>query len=113
MVSTDKKANLVSAREKIDEAAKSGARIVTLPECFQSPYATDQFEEYSEEIPKDLSRCNQDDHPSMYMLREAAMENEIYLIGGSVRANNLYILVLSLSPSLSLYCVLKPFKQQQ
>lgn len=84
MVSTDKKANLSSAREKIDQAAEAGARIVTLPECFQSPYATDQFEEYSEEIPSNLSRCNETDHPSMYMLRKAAMENEIYLIGGSV-----------------------------
>lgn len=84
LVTADKQANLVSARKSIDEAVRNGASMVSLPECFNSPYATDQFPVYAEEIPMDLSLCTREAHPSTTMLREAAIENNVYIIGGSI-----------------------------
>lgn len=101
-VTTDKTENLRSARRYIDEASKRGSRIVTLPECFQSPYATDKFEEYSEVIPGDLSVCSKDEHPSMYMLREAAKANGVYVVGGSIPerdADKIYNTSVAIDPS--------------
>ncbi|KAJ1997223.1 Carbon-nitrogen hydrolase, partial [Coemansia thaxteri] len=42
-VSAQKTANLVSARSKVLAAAKAGANMVVLPECFNSPYGTQYF----------------------------------------------------------------------
>ena len=39
------------AIDKIDEAAAKLAQIVVLPECFNSPYGTNFFPEFAEEIP--------------------------------------------------------------
>jgi hypothetical protein len=39
----DKSANLLHAQEKVREAAKAGAGIIVLPECFNSPYGCDYF----------------------------------------------------------------------
>lgn len=36
----DKKANLEHAAVKVKEAAGTGAKLVVLPECFNSPYGT-------------------------------------------------------------------------
>eukprot|EP00940_MAST-03C_sp_MAST-3C-sp2_P002256 g2256.t1 len=84
MVSEDKERNLAATRKAIAEASKNGASVVSLPECFQSPYATDQFPVYAEEIPENLADCDASKHPSTTMLREAAKENKVYLIGGSI-----------------------------
>jgi len=75
LVSDDKQQNLQNARKKIDEAAKAGAKLISLPECFNCPYSTDSFGPYSEPVP---------DGPSCQMLSAAARENSIYLIGGSI-----------------------------
>jgi len=84
LVTADKRANLISAREAIDDAVSNGAAMVSLPECFNSPYATDQFPVYAEEIPTDLLSCTETSHPSTAMLRQAAIDNNIYVIGGSI-----------------------------
>jgi len=44
---------LTAARaiDKIDEAATQLAQIVVLPECFNSPYGTNFFPEFAEEVP--------------------------------------------------------------
>jgi predicted amidohydrolase len=34
----------------VQEAAKNGAQVVVLPECFNSPYGTSYFPEYAEEL---------------------------------------------------------------
>ncbi len=39
------------AIDKIDEAAAKLAQIVVLPECFNSPYGTNFFPEFAEEVP--------------------------------------------------------------
>lgn len=43
-------------------------------ECFNSPYGIQYFEEFSEEIPGETSTT----------LSEAAKENSVYVIGGSI-----------------------------
>lgn len=66
--------NLSRARKFIKEAAGEGAKIVVLPECFNSPYGTGFFPEYAERIPGESSQ----------ILSEAAKENQLYLVGGSI-----------------------------
>ncbi|KAJ8793308.1 hypothetical protein J1605_000303 [Eschrichtius robustus] len=73
-VSSVKSDNLARACGLIWEAAKQGAKIVSLPECFNSPYGTKYFPEYAEKIPGD----------STQKLSEVAKECGIYVIGGSI-----------------------------
>lgn len=56
-------------------------QIVTLPECFNSPYGTKYFSEYAETIPDGFTSKK---------LSEIAKELKIYLVGGSIpeRDNN-------------------------
>ncbi|KAL1873821.1 hypothetical protein VTK73DRAFT_736 [Phialemonium thermophilum] len=78
----DKAANLAHAREKVLEAAKTGAKIVVLPECFNSPYGCDYFPSYAEQLkpfPPSAERS-----PSFAALSDIAQEAGIYLIGGSI-----------------------------
>jgi omega-amidase len=79
---TDKAANLSHARSKVLEAAKAGAKLIVLPECFNSPYGCQYFPKYAETIlpsppPKDQA-------PSWHTLSSIAVEAEAYLIGGSI-----------------------------
>jgi len=74
-VGSNKSDNLARAVSKISEAVQRGANIVSLPECFNSPYGTQYFKEYAESVPTGQS-CE--------ALRAAAAENKVYLIGGSI-----------------------------
>ncbi|KAF5923909.1 hypothetical protein HPG69_010338 [Diceros bicornis minor] len=73
-VSSVKSDNLTRACGLVQEAARQGAKIVSLPECFNSPYGTNYFPEYAEKIPGE----------STQKLSEVAKECGIYLIGGSI-----------------------------
>ena len=73
-VSAKKSENVSRAVQKIKEAAMQGAKIVALPECFNSPYGTSYFPEYAETIPGETYDA----------LRAAAKDNQVYLIGGSI-----------------------------
>ncbi|CAG8701065.1 11433_t:CDS:10, partial [Ambispora leptoticha] len=75
LVTKDKLKNLKNARSKILEAAREGAKVIVLPECFNSPYGTQYFKEYAENIPSG---------PSINALSETAKEANVYLIGGSI-----------------------------
>ncbi|KJE95623.1 nitrilase [Capsaspora owczarzaki ATCC 30864] len=70
----DKQANLDNAASHIETAADNGAKLVILPECFNSPYGTKFFPEYAEPIPG----------PSTSALAAVAKKRGIYLIGGSI-----------------------------
>ncbi|KAI9209736.1 carbon-nitrogen hydrolase [Polychytrium aggregatum] len=72
-VTAEKQLNLLNARSKVLEAAKNGARLVVLPECFNSPYGTSYFPEYAEPI----------DGPSAKSLSDMARAANVYLVGGS------------------------------
>ncbi|XP_026514812.1 omega-amidase NIT2 [Terrapene carolina triunguis] len=73
-VSAVKSDNLNKACGLIRKAAAQGAKVVALPECFNSPYGTKYFAEYAEKIPGE----------STQKLSEVAKECGIYLIGGSI-----------------------------
>ncbi|NXP70781.1 NIT2 amidase, partial [Ramphastos sulfuratus] len=73
-VSAVKSDNLQRACELVREASAKGAKLVALPECFNSPYGTQYFKEYAEKIPGD----------STQKLSEVAKECSIYLVGGSI-----------------------------
>eukprot|EP00112_Aurelia_sp_Birch-Aquarium-sp1_P016075 Seg361.4 transcript_id=Seg361.4/GoldUCD/mRNA.D3Y31 product="Omega-amidase NIT2" protein_id=Seg361.4/GoldUCD/D3Y31 len=73
-MSANKSHILSRARSMINEAAKNGAKIVSLPECFNSPYGLEHFANYAETIPGE----------STNMLSEAAKELNIHIVGGSI-----------------------------
>ena len=54
-VGSCKKTNLQNAVKLIKQASDQGAKLVTLPECFNSPYGTQFFGEYAENIPGNSS----------------------------------------------------------
>ncbi|XP_056315077.1 omega-amidase NIT2 [Danio aesculapii] len=73
-VSKIKADNLGRAQTLVKEAAGQDAKVVVLPECFNSPYGTGFFKEYAEKIPGE----------STQVLSETAKECGIYLVGGSI-----------------------------
>ncbi|XP_022906674.1 omega-amidase NIT2 [Onthophagus taurus] len=74
-VGTDRDKNLENAKKLIGEAARNGAKLVVLPECFNSPYGTKFFSQYAETIPEGQSS---------QVLSKAAKDNQVFLIGGSI-----------------------------
>lgn len=78
----DKAANLQHAADKVREAAAAGAKIVVLPECFNSPYGCDHFPSYAETLLPSPPTPAQS--PSFHALSAMARDNAIYLIGGSI-----------------------------
>lgn len=73
-VGTDRTVNLRNAEEQIAKAKSAGARLIALPECFNSPYGTKFFNEYAESIPNG---------PTSEMLSKTAREHGVYLVGGT------------------------------
>lgn len=73
----DKSANLKKVTEFISKALSNSPKpeLLVLPECFQSPYAVDQFKNYAEKIP---------DGETTQLLSKLARENKISIIGGSI-----------------------------
>ncbi|KIW34855.1 uncharacterized protein PV07_01603 [Cladophialophora immunda] len=78
----DKAANLAHARSKVIEAAKAGASMIVLPECFNSPYGCQYFPKYAEIVLP--SPPSEEKSPSWHMLSKVAAETKTYLIGGSI-----------------------------
>lgn len=81
---SDKTANLETATAAIREAARNKANIVVLPECWNSPYATDKFPEYAEPVPKRMSELDPARHVSSAAMSAVARETGVYLVGGSI-----------------------------
>lgn len=80
--SADKAANLARARTKVLEASRNGAKLVVLPECFNSPYGTKYFPQYAEQLLP--SPPKEEDSPSWHALSKMAREGACWLVGGSV-----------------------------
>lgn len=74
-VTADKAANLSTVKSKIGEAVANGAKLIVLPECFNSPYAVSAFPKYAESIP---------DGETTKFLSALAKEKKIFLVGGSI-----------------------------
>lgn len=84
----DKSANLLRAHEKVLEASQNNANIVVLPECFNSPYGCEWFDQYAEAIPSASEREKGVDdgqkYPSFSAMRKMAMDAKVYLVAGSI-----------------------------
>ncbi|XP_040571777.1 omega-amidase NIT2 [Lepeophtheirus salmonis] len=74
-VGRDKTLNLANASKAVATAASNGANVISLPECFNSPYGTGYFAEYAESVPQG---------PSCNALQSMASKNKVFLIGGSI-----------------------------
>lgn len=55
-----------------------------LPECWNSPYSVSSFPIYAEEVPGVGQYPDAEKSPSIYMLRQKAIEHGIWIIGGSI-----------------------------
>jgi omega-amidase len=99
----DKAHNLSHARSKVLEAAqKHNAKIVVLPECFNSPYGTKYFSKYAETLLP--SPPTESQSPSFHALSSLAKEAKVYLVGGSIpeyeeSSKKLYNTSLTFSPT--------------
>ncbi|KAJ4982949.1 nitrilase family protein [Stagonosporopsis vannaccii] len=79
---TCKSTNIATARAHVLTAARHGAKIVVLPECFNSPYSTPAFPKYAEvfnPMPSD-----ERDSPTFFAMSRMARDAKIYLVGGSI-----------------------------
>jgi predicted amidohydrolase len=63
-----------SAAAHVREAARNGARVVSLPEIWNCPYSNKYFREFSEG----------DDGESVRLMSGLARENGVWLVGGSI-----------------------------
>ncbi|OBT53050.1 hypothetical protein VE04_07548 [Pseudogymnoascus sp. 24MN13] len=79
---SDKAVNLANARTQVLAAASKGAKIIVLPECFNSPYGTQHFPSYAETLLPSPPTAEQS--PSFHALSAMAKEANAYLIGGSI-----------------------------
>lgn len=75
-VVADKAANIAKAVSMISLAASRGSKLAVLPECFNCPYGTKYFEQYSEVIAP--GSCTYD------AMSRAAKENSIWVVAGSI-----------------------------
>ncbi|XP_031266297.1 omega-amidase, chloroplastic-like [Pistacia vera] len=78
-VTADKERNIAHARTAIQEAAERGAKLVVLPEIWNSPYSNDSFPVYAEDID-----AGGDASPSTAMLAETSRLLNITIVGGSI-----------------------------
>ena len=70
----DKEQNHRSAAEFVGEAARSGARVVCLPEIWNAPYDLKLLANYSEP----------EGGPSYTLMSGLARKHEVYLVGGTI-----------------------------
>lgn len=75
-VTRDKAANIKKAVGMIADAAKRGSKLAVLPECFNCPYGTKYFDEYSEALAPGNETYD--------AMSQCAKDNAIWVVAGSV-----------------------------
>jgi omega-amidase len=73
VIQGDKAENRKKAESFIDEASRSGAKVIILPEMWTSGYDFDNLIEHTENL----------DGPTSKFLSRKAQENQIFIVGGS------------------------------
>jgi omega-amidase len=81
-VGSDKVLNIANAAKALDSSAP--AKLVVLPECWNSPYSTASFPQYAEIVPSVGGRPDPSTSPSSNMLCEKAKDMNIWIVGGSI-----------------------------
>lgn len=92
-VTADKALNIANAEKRILEAAGNGAKLIILPECWNSPYAVTAFPQYAEAIPNGETTS---------FLSNIASKSNTFIIGGSFPENDggkVYNTSLTFNPS--------------
>lgn len=82
-VTREKATNHQTASEYIRNAASQGAKMVVLPEIWNSPYATAAFPEYAEEIPADFRELSTKS-PSAALIQALSRELNLWIVAGSI-----------------------------
>ncbi|KAI8867886.1 nitrilase 2 [Ramicandelaber brevisporus] len=82
LVSANRAVNLERAGAKVKQAAQAGARLVVLPECFNSSYGTQYFDANAEPVVD--SKTLEPTGDSTKALSAMAAENNVFLVGGSI-----------------------------
>ncbi|CAM9542200.1 unnamed protein product [Chrysoparadoxa australica] len=83
----DKQQNIATVQAAVREAARSGADLIALPECWNSPYDTRSFPLNAEIIPDNFlaeDQVNAAESPSTMAISNLAKEVGKYIIGGTV-----------------------------
>jgi len=80
-VTSDKALNISKAKAMIEAAAAENCQVAILPEMFNCPYQTELFSQYAERYPEG---------DTLRMLRQAAVEAKIVVVGGSVPERDEY-----------------------
>lgn len=75
-VGADKLANIAKAVGMIAAAADRGSELAVLPECFNSPYSTKVFDEYSESL--------EPGQPTYDAISAVARDKKVWVIAGSI-----------------------------
>ncbi|KEG07369.1 putative nitrilase [Trypanosoma grayi] len=75
-VVASKEANIAKAVAMITAAAERGSKLAVLPECFNCPYGTKYFKEYSEELRPGF--------PTHDAMSKVAKEKNIWVVAGSI-----------------------------
>jgi omega-amidase len=78
-VTADKARNIAHARAAIEKAAADGAKLVLLPEIWNSPISNANLPEFAEDIEAGSTAA-----PSFSMMSEVARTLQITLVGGSI-----------------------------
>jgi len=108
-VTESKELNLKTALRFIAEAVSKSAKLIVLPEIWNSPYATSAFAEYAEVLPNVGESLESDFDfsysPSAKFLMDQAKKHRVFLIGGSVperdisQSEKVYNTCLCINPS--------------
>ncbi|CEO94902.1 CN hydrolase domain-containing protein [Plasmodiophora brassicae] len=88
MVGGDKTANLQAARIAADAAARQGATLIVLPECFNCPYSNEAFPAFAEPVPDAGAGGDQAASASLAALAAIAKRTGAYIVGGSMPERN-------------------------
>jgi len=81
-VGSDKVLNIRNAAKAIDTTIP--AKLVILPECWNSPYSTASFPTYAEHIPAIGDIPDPEISPSISMICQKAKDLDIWIVGGSI-----------------------------
>lgn len=83
-VGADKTTNIQKMRQMLGEAKGKGAAMISLPECWNSPYSTAAFPKYAENVPSVGETPSAEENPSTFALCDEAQKLNVWLVGGSI-----------------------------